>query len=114
MSMKNSSDTIGNRTRDPRACSAVPQPTASPHVPWLVAVAVQIMKAVSVPIRSSVISESVSALSVACNECWIRNDEDCRSNCRGVCCFCLGVRECEKCALLPTVWGKCVTVSEFG
>jgi hypothetical protein len=30
MSMKNSSDTIGNRTRDLPACSAVPQPTAPP------------------------------------------------------------------------------------
>jgi len=28
MSMKNSNDTIGNRTRDPPACGAVPQPTA--------------------------------------------------------------------------------------
>jgi hypothetical protein len=28
MSMKNSSDTIGNRTRDVPVCSAVPQPTA--------------------------------------------------------------------------------------
>jgi len=28
MSMKNSSDTIGNRTRDLLACSAAPQPTA--------------------------------------------------------------------------------------
>ena len=28
MSMKNSNDTIGNRTRDLPACSAVPQPTA--------------------------------------------------------------------------------------
>ena len=27
MSMKISSDTMGNRTRDPAACSAVPQPT---------------------------------------------------------------------------------------
>jgi hypothetical protein len=26
MSMKNSNDTIGNRTRDPPACSTVPQP----------------------------------------------------------------------------------------
>jgi len=30
MSMKNSSDTIGNRTSDLPACSAVPQPTAPP------------------------------------------------------------------------------------
>jgi hypothetical protein len=33
MSMKNSSDTIGNQTRDLPACSAVPQPTALPHAP---------------------------------------------------------------------------------
>jgi hypothetical protein len=33
MSMKNSSDTIGNRTRDLRACSAVPQPPAPPRTP---------------------------------------------------------------------------------
>jgi hypothetical protein len=33
MSMKNSSDTIANRTRDLPVCSAVPQPTAPPRVP---------------------------------------------------------------------------------
>ena len=33
MLMKNSSDTIGNWTRDLLACSAVPQPTALPHTP---------------------------------------------------------------------------------
>jgi len=33
MSMKNSNDPIGNRTRDLPTCSAVPQPTAPPHVP---------------------------------------------------------------------------------
>jgi len=31
MSMKNSNDTIGNRTRDLPTCSAVPQPTALPR-----------------------------------------------------------------------------------
>ena len=31
MSMKNSNDTIGNRTRDLLTCSAVPQPTAPPR-----------------------------------------------------------------------------------
>jgi len=31
VSMKNSNDTIGNRTRDLPACSAVPQPTATPR-----------------------------------------------------------------------------------
>jgi len=29
--MKNSNDTIGNRTRDLPTCSAVPQPTAPPR-----------------------------------------------------------------------------------
>ena len=33
MSMKNSNDTIGNRTRDLPACSAVPQSTAPPGAP---------------------------------------------------------------------------------
>jgi len=33
MSMKKSNDTIGNRTRDLPACSAVPQPTAPPRAP---------------------------------------------------------------------------------
>ena len=31
--MRNTSDTIGNRTRDLPACSAVPQPTAPPRTP---------------------------------------------------------------------------------
>ena len=31
--MKNSHDTIGNRTRDLPACSAVPPPTALPRAP---------------------------------------------------------------------------------
>ena len=31
MPMKNSNDTIGNRTRDHPACSAVPQPTMPPY-----------------------------------------------------------------------------------
>jgi len=34
MSMKNSSDTNGNRTRDLPACMVVPQPTASPGAPF--------------------------------------------------------------------------------
>jgi len=33
MSMKNSNDTIGNRTRDLPTCSVVPQPTALPRAP---------------------------------------------------------------------------------
>ena len=33
MSMKNSNDTIGNRTRDLPTCSSMPEPTALPRVP---------------------------------------------------------------------------------
>jgi hypothetical protein len=33
MSMKNSNDTIWNRTRDLPACNSVPQPTAPPRAP---------------------------------------------------------------------------------
>jgi hypothetical protein len=33
MSMKNSNDTIGNRTRDLPTCSEVTQPTARPRTP---------------------------------------------------------------------------------
>jgi hypothetical protein len=33
ISMKNSNDTIGNRTLDLSICSAVPQPTALPRAP---------------------------------------------------------------------------------
>jgi len=33
MSMKNSNDTIGNRTRDLLVCSAVPQTSALPRAP---------------------------------------------------------------------------------
>jgi hypothetical protein len=35
MSIKNANDTIGNKTSDLPACSAVPQPTALPHAPPL-------------------------------------------------------------------------------
>jgi hypothetical protein len=34
--MKNANDTIGNRTRDLPACSAVPQTTTTPRAPFLV------------------------------------------------------------------------------
>ena len=33
--MKNSSDTIGNRSRDPTDCSAVHQPSAPPGAPFI-------------------------------------------------------------------------------
>jgi len=44
MSMKNSSDTIGIRTRDLPACSAAPQPTAPLRAPLLALISVQIKK----------------------------------------------------------------------
>jgi hypothetical protein len=34
MSMKNSNDTIGDRTRGFHACSTVPQPTAPPRISY--------------------------------------------------------------------------------
>ena len=42
MSMKNSNDTIGHRTRDLPTCSAVPQPTAPPRTPSLLVVYVSV------------------------------------------------------------------------
>jgi len=39
MSMKNSSDIIGNRNRDLPTCSAVPQPSARPRAPQLTFIA---------------------------------------------------------------------------
>ena len=35
MSMKNSNDNIGNRTRDLPTCRAVPKPTAPPRAPMV-------------------------------------------------------------------------------
>jgi len=35
MSLKNSNDTIGNRTRDLPGCSTVPQPTVPPRAPYV-------------------------------------------------------------------------------
>jgi len=43
MSMKNSNDTIGNRTRDLPTCRSVPQPTASPRAPHSCCVWINIM-----------------------------------------------------------------------
>jgi hypothetical protein len=34
--MKNSNDTIGNRTRDVPACGAVPQPPATPRADYVI------------------------------------------------------------------------------
>ena len=41
--MKNSSDAIGNRTRDLLACSTVPQPTAPPRAPKIVLWTIKIL-----------------------------------------------------------------------
>ena len=50
MSMKNSSDTIGNRTRDLPTCSAVPQPTAPPRAPKFFNIAGHKVKAWHCPV----------------------------------------------------------------
>ena len=49
MSMKNSNDTIGNRTRDLSACSEVPQPSVPPRAPALKAQSDEMMKRTSTP-----------------------------------------------------------------
>jgi hypothetical protein len=41
LSLKNSSDSIGNRTRDLPVCSAVPQATGPPRTPKYLKVLVQ-------------------------------------------------------------------------
>ena len=43
MSMKNSNDNIGNRTRDLPACGAVPQPTVPPPVPIIIIIIIIII-----------------------------------------------------------------------
>ena len=61
--MKNSGDTIGNRSRDLPACSAVTQPTAPLRSPGLYVQALILNLAVCVPsTRLSTISEVTDAL----------------------------------------------------
>jgi hypothetical protein len=43
MSMKNSSDTIGNRTHDLPVCSTVPQPNAPPRAPIIIIIIIIII-----------------------------------------------------------------------
>jgi hypothetical protein len=45
--MKNSSDTIRNRTRDLPVCSTVPQPTAPPRIPVYCSIATQMSSSIS-------------------------------------------------------------------
>jgi hypothetical protein len=54
--MKNSSGTIGNRTRDLPTCSAVPQPTAPPRAVQKFALRVSVREFVflSVPLKDCV------------------------------------------------------------
>jgi len=48
--MKNSSDTIGNRTHDLPTCSAMPQPTASPRAPIIIVIIIIIIVSCHMPI----------------------------------------------------------------
>jgi amino acid transporter len=41
--MKNSNDTIGNRTRDLLTCGTVPQPTAPPRIPIIIIIIIIIV-----------------------------------------------------------------------
>jgi len=52
MSMKISSDTIGNRTRDLPAGSAVPQPTAPPRAPIIIIIIIILISRVLIVVYS--------------------------------------------------------------
>ena len=54
--MKNSNDTIGNRTRDLPACSAVPQPTALPRAPRVAPSTFRLAKADRAALTDTVLS----------------------------------------------------------
>ena len=64
--MKNSSDIIGNRTRDLPTCSAVPQPTAPPRAPSLNAITViksRNLRWVAIVARNGKVSENLNGRS---------------------------------------------------
>jgi len=54
MSMKNSTDTIGNRTRDLPTCSTVPQLTALPRAPIICIVVFKMVLKYTIDIISPV------------------------------------------------------------
>jgi len=74
MSTKKSSDTIGNRTRDLLACSAVPQPTAPPCAPQLFidlkktydSVRMEVLY--NIPIESGIPMQLVELITMCLNE----------------------------------------------
>jgi hypothetical protein len=53
MSMENSNDTIGNRTRDLPTCTAVPQPNALPRAPHAIVITDSSRKQHTPPYRSA-------------------------------------------------------------
>jgi len=57
MSMKNFSDTIGNRTHNLPACSSVPQPTAPPHTPTVTSKTVLRMGVITTIVRGGDLNE---------------------------------------------------------
>jgi len=68
MSMKNSNDTIGNRTRDLLVCNAVPQPTAPPRDASFCSPS---SKNVAAKLCSKFLTQSMSS-SLVWN-CWVAN-----------------------------------------
>jgi hypothetical protein len=76
--MKNSIDTIRNRTRDLLACSAVPQPTAPPRAPSSSSSSSSSIIIIIIIISSS--SGSSSSSSVKASD-WIRSKEDIKHAC---------------------------------
>jgi hypothetical protein len=93
MSMKNSSKSIGNRTRDLPACSAVTQPTEPPRASGLYVQAIILNLAVSVPsTRLSIFSEVTDVLSPRQWALLIYDASSCACMCityrhEQICCF---------------------------
>ena len=69
MSMKNSNDTIGNRTRDLPSCSAVSQPTVPPRVPFKSSVYILRGFPCLITTRFLYFQGRFQCLSVTCS-CW--------------------------------------------
>jgi len=87
MSIRNSDGTIGNRTRDFPACSAVPQPTAPPRAPFLDMYRYEFMTLVSsayiLEVRHGTIRNDAWTFR-ACNEKYVSCGREKEAACRTI------------------------------
>ena len=70
--MKNSNETVGNRTHNLPACSAVSQPTAPPRTPCIY---MRVCVCVCVCVNTSLDMEQVQILRKIKGYCWHHIDE---------------------------------------